>query len=364
MTRRAHTLLLCLSLVASELVAVMPAFAQSDEQRAAARELATDGADAFDAGRYEDAIDRFTRAESLVHAAPHLLFLARSHAKLKQYVKAREAYIKIINEQLPANANRAVKDAKTSAQDEIGTVESKIGRLTIEVQGIEQAKDVVVQVNGTPIPAVLVGAAQPIDPGSHEVEAVATGFRATPVRVAINEGERKSVVLRLESDPNAVPPVAPGAAPPPNAAAAPQAAAAATAAPAAPKDDGASGGSDGMRIGSYVAFGVGAVGLGLGTYFLIDSSKKRSEADDLCTLPNGACDAAVRDDVNELDEQANGARTMGIVGLAVGGVGIATGVALFVSSGGGSGKKTAKAPARPYVAPFIGRNTIGVTGAF
>jgi hypothetical protein len=242
-------------------------------------------------------------------------------------------------------------------------VESKIGRLTIEVQGIEQAKDVVVQLNGTPIPAALVGAAQPIDPGSHAVEAIATGFRATPVTVAINEGERKAVMLRLESDPNAVPPAVAGAAPPP-AAGASQQPAAANVAPAAPKDEGASGGANGMRIGSYVAFGVGAVGLGLGTYFLIDSSKKRSEADDLCTLEGSRCDAAVRDDVNDLDSQADSAGTLGIAGLVVGGVGIATGVTLLVLSGGSSSDEAAKATARPYVAPFIGRNTIGVKGAF
>ena len=43
-----------------------------DEQRAAARDLAGDGADAFDQGKYADAIDKFSRAESLVHAVPHL----------------------------------------------------------------------------------------------------------------------------------------------------------------------------------------------------------------------------------------------------------------------------------------------------
>jgi NADH:ubiquinone oxidoreductase subunit 5 (subunit L)/multisubunit Na+/H+ antiporter MnhA subunit len=119
-----------------------------------------------------------------------------------------------------------------------------------------------------------------------------------------------------------------------------------------------------MRIGSYVAFGVGAVGLGLGTYFVIDMSKKRSEADDLCTLPGGKCDPAVRDDVNDLDSQANSAGTKSVIGFAVGGIGIVTGITLLALSGGSSNDAAAKAPARPYVAPFVGRNTIGVKGAF
>jgi hypothetical protein len=368
MTRRVHCSILSLVLIASQGLAPLPAFAQADEQRAAARDLASEGADAFDAGRYQDAIDRFTRAESLVHAAPHLLFLARSHAKLKQYVKAREAYMKIINEQLPPNATQGVKDAQAAAQTEIAQVEGKIGRLTIQVQGKEQAKDLSLTVNGVPVPAVLVGAPQPIDPGEHQVEAIATGFRAGPEKVTVGEGERKELVLQLVSDPNAVAPgavaAAPGATegtPPPSDPGTP------------PNDSGTGGGANGMRIGSYVAFGVGAVGLGLGTVFLIQSSSKRSEADDLCTLPGGACDTSVKTKVNDLDDQADSAGTLGVIGLVVGGVGVATGVTLLVLSGGGSSDKAAKS--KPHVEPWVstslgergggtGKNMLGLRGAF
>jgi len=48
------------------------ALAQSDEQRAAARSLATEGAGAFNDGRYQEAVELFSKAESLVHAPPHL----------------------------------------------------------------------------------------------------------------------------------------------------------------------------------------------------------------------------------------------------------------------------------------------------
>jgi len=357
MTRRAHRSVLSLLLIASQTLAPLPVFAQTDEQRAAARELATEGADAFDAGRYQDAIDRFTRAESLVHAAPHLLFLARSHAKLQQYVKAREAYMKIVNEQLPPNATQGVKDAQRAAQDEITGVEARIGRLTIVVQGKEQAKDLVVQVNGVPVPAVLVGAPQPIDPGEHKVEALASGLRAGPESVTVGEGERKELTLKLVSDPNAVPPGAaavvatePGA-PPPGETQSP------------PADQGVdSGGTNGLRIGSYVAFGVGAVGLGLGTVFLLQSSSKRSEADDLCTLPKGACDKSVEAEVNDLDDQADSAATLGVVGFVAGGVGIATGVTLLILSSGGS--KSSASTEKPHVEPWVGRNTVGIRGTF
>jgi hypothetical protein len=120
-----------------------------------------------------------------------------------------------------------------------------------------------------------------------------------------------------------------------------------------------------MRIGSYVAFGVGAVGLGLGTVFLLQSSSKRSEADDLCTLPNGGCDVAVEDKVTELDSEADTAGALGIAGLVVGVVGVGTGVALLLSSSRSSSGASAKYKREePYVAPWVGRNVIGVKGAF
>jgi hypothetical protein len=364
MMRRLFTPTLSLSLILAQVLAPLPALAQSDEQRAAARELAGEGADAFDAGRYQDAIDRFTRAESLVHALPHLLFLARSHAKLNQYVKAREAYMKIINEALPPNATQSVRDAQSSAQSEISQVEGKIGRLTIQVQGKEQAKDLVVQVNGVPVPAVLVGAPQPVDPGDHKVEAVATGFRAAPQSVTMGEGERKEVVLALTSDPNAAPPGAVGAAAPPPTGEPSLAGPPPSDGP--PTDTGAGGGSSGMRIGSYVAFGVGAVGLGLGTVFLIQRSGKQSEIDDLCG-PGETCDASQVDEteVKGLESDRDSAGTLSVVGFVVGGLGIATGVTLLVLSSGSSGQKAAGSrPEGVRMSPWVTNNTLGVRGSF
>jgi hypothetical protein len=365
MKRRLVTPTLSLSLILAQVLAPLPAHAQSDEQRAAARELAGEGADAFDQGRYQDAIDRFTRAESLVHALPHLLFLARSHAKVNQYVKAREAYMKIMNEALPPNATQGVRDAQSSAQSEISQVEAKIGRLTVQVQGKEQAKDLVVQVNGVAVPGVLVGAPQPIDPGDHKVEAVATGFRAAPQSVTVGEGERKEVVLTLASDPNAAPPVVPGAETP-----APGEPVPAGPMPppgdSPPTDTGTGGGSSGMRIGSYVAFGVGAVGLGLGTVFLIQRSGKQSEIDDLCG-PGDTCDASQVDEseVKGLESDRDSAGMLSVVGFVVGGVGIATGVTLLVLSSGSSGQKAGGSrPDGVRVSPWVTKNTFGVKGSF
>ena len=64
------------------LTAAPMADAQTNSERAGARAAAGEGLKAFNEGRHAEAIDLFTRAESLVHAPPHLLYIARANEKL------------------------------------------------------------------------------------------------------------------------------------------------------------------------------------------------------------------------------------------------------------------------------------------
>ncbi len=341
----------------------LPAYAQSDEQRAAARSFATEGAKAYNEGRFKDAVDLFGRAETLVHAPPHLLFLARSHAKLGEFVKARENYLKIVREPLAANAPAAFVEAQSAAQQEVRDVEPHIARLTIRVEGGAGASDVAVLLDGQPVASVMIGAPRPIDPGTHKVEAGGTGFRAEPQTVALKDGESKVVVLKLEAAEGAAPLIAPppGAAPAPASSAAP---AASTASPTADQGVTAPEDKSGLRIGSYVALGVGVVGLGAGTLFTLQSSSKRDDADatfEECGGERGCTsDNPLSREVDSLDNDARSAMTLGIVGFVVGGVGLAAGATLFVLSMDDS--KTAAT--EPRVSAFVGVGSAGVRGQF
>ena len=330
---------------------------QTDEQRAGARTLATEGASAFNDGRYKDAIDLFTKAESLMHAPPHVLYQARAHVKLGQYVKAREAYIRITKEQLAGNAPPAFREAQSTAQKELNALTPKIGSLEIKVEGADAVKDLSIKVDGTAIASVLIGVPQPMDPGEHRIEASATGFRAQPQTVRLGEGDKASTMLRLEPDPVAAA-AAPGAPVPLGQPGAPPPGAPIKDTSASMETTGSSG--SGMRIGAYAAFGVGAVGLGLGTVFLLQSMSKRSDADALCNLPNGRCPPDKRGEIDKLDNDAKSASTLSVVGFAVGGVGIAAGVVMLVMSG----KSESSAAAGPAIYPWIGANSAGVTGRF
>jgi hypothetical protein len=367
--------------------ATMPAFAQTDEQRAGARSLATEGASAFNDGRFKDAVDLFSKAESLVHAPPHLLFIARASTKLGQYVKAREAYLKITKEQLPPNAPQAFRDAQGSASREMAAIDHKIGGLIIKVEGAGEAKDLQIKLDGNPIPSVLVGVSQPVDPGDHRVEAVAAGYRAQPKSIKVGEAERATVTVKLEVDPNAAPTPVPGPAggakpgepapaPAPGGAQMGGGASGGGVAPPPAPDAPTSGGSSGTKIAAFSAFGVGAVGIGLGTVFILKSSAKRSQADDICKTGVGGCPPDRKNDILQLDSDASSAQTIAIVGFAVGGASIVTGVLLLAlgggsSSGGGpkaaasntTGAKSA-ASADPHVEPWVGLGMAGISGRF
>jgi hypothetical protein len=150
------------------------------------------------------------------------------------------------------------------------------------------------------------------------------------------------------------------------------AAARAAHADAAPQDSGpSSGGPSGLRIGSYVALGVGVAALGVGTFFAFDSKKAAKNVEELCGGNPAQCEvdpgSDESDEVNEENDRAGSSKTLAIVGFAVGGAAIATGVTLFILSMK-DGKSTAqlqqeRQTQRPLT-PYVGWGQLGLTGRF
>lgn|SRR6185369_4977510 len=326
------------------------AWAQSDDERAGARVAATEGVKAMNEKRFADAADLFSRAESLVHSPVHLLYLARSQEKLGLLVKARENYTKILHEKYGPDAPDAFRQAQASAQQEVGGLDSRIGAVTVKVDGANGP--VAVTMDGEQVPPALVGLPLPVDPGKHTFQAIGTDLKSDPVTVDVSESGREALTLTLKPSPGAV---APGAAAPVPASA-PAAAAPAATAPTTPPQS-TSSGSNGMKIGAYAALGVGVVGVGLGTVFLLKANSKRSDADDLCSAPAG-CPLSKKSEVDALDSDYKTAGTLSVVSYAVGGVGLITGVTLLVLSGGKHAENAAG------VTPWIGYQSAGLSGKF
>ncbi len=342
--------------VALGTVVVQPsAWAQTDDDRAGARVAATEGVKAINEKRWADAADLFTRAESLVHSPVHLLYLARAQEKLGKLVKARENYNRIMREPLKPDAPEAFRQAQSSAQQEEPALEPRIGAVTVQLTG--EKGTVTVTNDGEKVPPALIGLPLPVDPGAHTFVAQGQDLKSDPVAVTVAEGGKASITLTVKSAPGTLAPDAPppGATP---AAGAPQAApAAATNAPPG-TEPAASNGPNGMKIGGFVALGVGVVGVGLGTVFALQSHSKKSDADDLCNGPNGACPQSKKDQITSLDNDYKSAGTLSVVSYAVGGAGLITGAVLLVLSGSKHNENAAG------VTPWIGYQSVGLSGKF
>lgn len=340
---------LCVGVLGLALVATHSrcALALTDEERSAARAAATQGADAFDAGNWAEAVDLFSRAEGLVHSPIHLLYTARAQIKLGQWVKAYEALQKVKREQLPPNAPPAVKRAVDDAAKELAQLEPQLPYAATKVKN--PSGDVQVLVDGVAIPPLMVGLMRPIDPGQHQFQAKSAGLTSEVVTLDIKPATKQTVELELK--PAAGP--APVAAPPPTAT---SSSTPVTTDSVVSTSD--TGGTNPKRIAAYGALGVGVVGLGVGTLFLIKAGSTQKEADDLC--PSSPCPASAKPAIDAKDSDAASQRTLAFVGYGVGVVGIGAGITLWLLSN--SDEKSAKA--EPHVTPYFGFQSVGVTGRF
>lgn len=322
------------------------AAAQTDEERAGARALAEQGGTAFDEGRWADAVDLFTRAQSVIDAPPHLLYIARAQEKQGNLVQAMEAYIKVTRSELEDDAPSAFVQAKADAARELAALTPRLPHVTVTVSGEQASEDVVVYVDGEPLPAAFVGVKRPANPGKHSYSASGETLEAPEVTIAVNEGGEAVVELVLRKKVTAAT-VAPEPAPP------------APPPPAQPTDAADSGA--GVNIPAYAALGLGAVGVGVGTFFLIQRGQSSDDADALdeeCRTRR-ACDEGDANRLDGLDEDAAKAGTYSIVGYSVGVVGVGVGLYLLLSGT----NPLASAP-REHVTVWASNDQLGIAGRF
>jgi hypothetical protein len=290
-----------------------------------------------------------------------LLYIARSSEKLGKLVEAREAYLKIQRESLKPTAPAAFREAQAAANKELPRIEPRLATVTLKLDGAT-AQEASVTVNGQPISAALVGLPTPSNPGDHVFEAKAPGRLPASQRVKLAEGAKQTVTLALQVDPNAAGAPAAGGD-------------TSTLAPGEPgstpgEPDRPSAGSS-LKLPAYLALGLGVVGVGVGTVFIIGGSSDSSEAENkfnACVQNDGtndsACnDAAAQREIEALDESAASQQTLAVVGFAVGGAALATGVILLVVDGGKT-SEAARRNAPPRVVPQIGLNYVGLSGSF
>ncbi|MGC4067647.1 MAG: hypothetical protein QM784_23965 [Polyangiaceae bacterium] len=146
--------------------------------------------------------------------------------------------------------------------------------------------------------------------------------------MVLNESKRERVTLRIaaKSGANAEPVPAAKPAEPTET----STAVATTSQPQSPDRDSGSAGSSKSPILAYTALGVGAVGVGLGTVFLLQRSSLQSDADkafDDCK--SRVCSQSEIDSFLDDDKKAARAGTLSIVGYGVGAAALSAGIICY-----------------------------------
>jgi hypothetical protein len=305
------------------------------ETRTLARELALQGAESFEREDYVAALDRLDRAAALYPAPSIGVMRARALARLGRLLEAMDRYEETQRMPLADDAPEAFRQAVSDAKNESAELRGRIPRLTVRVRtpvGLAGPipKGLSVQLDGKPLPPVLLDIERPTDPGRHEVIAVAPGYHVTTREVTLAESERATLEIPLEvkadsaggTDPN------------------PSRTSSVHLDPDQPTGTAA-------RPMAWVLLGVGAAGLATSAVAGLIALDKKSSLDSVC---RPGCPSGSQGDIDAF----RSSRTVSYVGLAIGVFGVGTGGYLLLS-----GSEEAA-----HVAVNLGLASAGFSGAF
>jgi hypothetical protein len=329
----------------------------SAPDKAAARELGIAGIQLADRGDCTGAVAKLQKAAELYPAPTIVERLGECQIALGKIVAGTESLQSVLHQDLGPSPNPVFVDAQKRAQRALEAARPRIGRIVIHLTG-PKPEDANVTVDGERVPAALLDAERPTDPGAHQVAAAASGFTEAASTVTVREGGRAEVTLTLQPSaappgpptvppPSTVPP-SPGAPPPPPPATPPG---------VPPTAEGGGGGGGGSLAFPIAAFVIGAAGFTVGGIFGGLAMNKKSSLDLVCDSSK-SCPSESQSDIDSLKTNA----TVATAGFIAGGLGVGVGlIALVTRSSGAS-----VAPAAPHgtLTPVLGPTSLGVRGSF
>jgi hypothetical protein len=296
------------------------------------RELSSEGKQDYDAGRYEQAADKFRRAYATIPVPTLALWTARCLHNLGRFVSASELYRQAT--QLERNElwmGTTQQDAQAEAQQELDELLPRIARLQVVVSGAP-SDAVIATVDGARLPNSLFGVGRPTDPGRRLVRAEFQG-EVIQAEVELEEGQAQQIQLEFTGKSQ-------------------KASTSGSREASTSTSDTHERGSprSTQRTLSYVGLTIGATGALVGVVTGLVVAKGYSDLRSNC--PNDICDPT-RTDPSRMDSY-NTLRSVSIVGFVVGGVGLLSGAALLLTS-----------PTDPHqVGLFVTPRGVDLRGAF
>jgi hypothetical protein len=167
--------------------------------RTVARELAVQGADAYEQKDYVTAYDRLTRAFALYPVPSISLMQARALRQLGRLVEALDRFEETRRMPIADDAPEAIRAAVRDAEFEAEQLRAVVPRLVIQVsRGGAAVSDVAVLIDGRLLPEVLLNVDCPVDPGKHTI--VVKGKNSVPVTREVTLAPKDRVVLDVALD--------------------------------------------------------------------------------------------------------------------------------------------------------------------
>jgi len=253
-------------------------------------------------GDFEAACPKFAESHRLDPQLGTLMNLADCYARIGKVASSWARFVEAA-EMAKARQDPRQEEARRRADE----LEPKLVRLEVVVE--QPVEGMTVRRGDDTIAEAMWGSAVPVDPGTYEVVAEADGY--LPYRKEVDVTEEGSTIEL------AIPPLTP----------APEE-------EKSPERGGGAGGdgsamSTGLLVSGVVAASLGAVGIGVGTAFLVIAKGKDDDSLAFCQPDDPTlCSQQGLD----LRDDARSSQTIGIAGLVTGGVLGVTGAALIVAA--------------------------------
>jgi hypothetical protein len=278
--------------------------------KALATSLFKEGKALIQGGEIARACRKFEESQRLDPGGGTLLNLAVCHEKEGRSATAWAEFVEALS-----LARREGRDDRVKlAREHVAALEPDLSKMLIVVPPSVDRPDLAIKRDGDLLGRPAWGAAMPVDPGEHLIEASAPGKVPWSVRVKVGVArDVNTVVLPQLKD-------------------------------ARPRPRGL-----GRRTAGFVAGGVGVVWVGVGSFFGLRAFAKRRQSDKQC--PGGRCsESAVA-----LNDEAKTAADLSTASFIVGAAGLGLGTYLLLSGG-----ESAPRAGGPRVSLSVGPRLTGV----
>jgi len=314
--------------LALPLIAASTAAAQTGAARASAEALFEEGRRLMAEGKLAEACPKLESSQRLDPGVGTLLNLADCYAKLGRTASAWAAF----REAGSAARAQGSAEREAVARERATALEPQLSYLTI-VQW--KGQSVTITRNGEPVDPAMLDTPMPVDPGEHTIVAASPGKREWSTKVDVGpNGQRASVTIPILPDEPIVQ---------------------VAGQPSATQSSVDSGGSSSGNTQRWLAVGAGVVGVAgivIGSVFGVQAGSKWDDAqkcNEDPTCPNAG----------SLSDDASSAATISTVGFVVGGLGLAGGLALWLTA---PEPESAATASRAGVSIGLGMQGISVSG--